>query len=1043
MTACWFWRVIGSLVIVTNSAGAQERTQIAFPSKTPLGLVGNGASIVKVRPSGFDFFEGGNAVGRFRLIVDGEPYELQADDASSSFFPGGVSYRLTVRGVEVEVLHGASGAIPYAAGVHVRNAKGRVELQIESKGEPAVAPGGRVRIPLQHREGFAVLSTAGFKRPGSWETLRALFEAPYREGFRIETPNVKLDRAVPFNRFLIDLGFNGYLHVCELFRWRDVWSRDLGSGLAPGAMVDGQFAAARTTIDYDLHRHAIANPRGLKVTEDASQGGSAEGVAWLTRAVWRYYLLMGDREFLTNAATTLRPWVNAWIDRDADERGLLIDVTEWMDHSRFLLFPDGARALYSNVLFADLLRRFATIERTLGDPAAAQRLDHVQLRFVRGINAHLWNEAAGEYNNLSLGGEADERSSSEGNMLAVLSGVAPQDRVQRVLATVRQTNWRTAGSVTITPPMTHVDAHNDQNVKVWPWWNAVEARARFLNGDIEGGIHLLEGFSNTLEDPEYPGLVEELMTPDGVSEGGHAFVSAAGAYQDAIFEGLLGIEIIEAGCARIRVSPNVPADWKSWHATVPLPQGRLLLVQTDGRLRISVTDPRVKVIEAPATAMVSGAQHAPLSKREYPVLGDSSPPTPLVPPALKRRAAVTFVEDGMPTRTLVGLPRRHVTADELLTLDPGTAGALIVAGNALPRKTRSGRDLQDALGRFLDRGGAIVFYGATMRDRETMGEHGGVVDWYEYRPKISYQPIGEWKFRASPDGGDVEHAQEYGLKQGWHAVNQSDSGWTALKVPQVWKDHPSAQYTGWEWFKTHLYLPAEAKGQPLVLTLGRVNSRDWTYLNGVLAGSDRGARAFRSYWIRPGDDAYAALNFGGDNVIAIQVIYAGAGGGLYADVPTIGFESGERAWTPLDANTGASREYPERHGVVSWGPGSFFDSWETSRGAFGFTIEGEGVEFVGPVEGIAPLQVVTREAFTDFAISKPWLFQPLAWTRTHRKLLYPDHGEHYPIVARIVNTKTGGEFILIPESVAQSPAGLEVLKRIQIDITSDSAGKRP
>jgi hypothetical protein len=173
------------------------------------------------------------------------------------------------------------------------------------------------------------------------------------------------------------------------------------------------------------------------------------------------------------------------------------------------------------------------------------------------------------------------------------------------------------------------------------------------------------------------------------------------------------------------------------------------------------------------------------------------------------------------------------------------------------------------------------------------------------------------------------------------------------------------------------------------------------------------------------------------------VIYAGAGGGLYADVPTIGFESGERAWTALDANTGASREYPERHGVVSWGPGSFFNSWETSRGAFGFTIEGEGVEFVGPVEGIAPLQVATREAFTDFAISRPWLFQPLAWTRTHRKLLYPDHGERYPIAARIVNTKTGGEFILIPESVAQSPAGLEVLKRIQIDSTSDSAGKRP
>jgi len=75
-------------------------------------------------PGGFDFFEGGNAVGRFRLIVDGEPYELQATTQAHRSFREGSSYRLTVRGVEVEVLHGASGAIPYAAGVHVRKCEG-------------------------------------------------------------------------------------------------------------------------------------------------------------------------------------------------------------------------------------------------------------------------------------------------------------------------------------------------------------------------------------------------------------------------------------------------------------------------------------------------------------------------------------------------------------------------------------------------------------------------------------------------------------------------------------------------------------------------------------------------------------------------------------------------------------------------------------------------------------------------------------------------------------------------------------------------------
>lgn len=1028
------WYALGILLVLINSAVAQERTQIDFHSKTPLGLVGNGISVVKVRPDGFEFVEGGTAVGRVHLFVDGKPWDLQTGNGSSSFFPGGVLYRSFLSGMEVEVLHGATRATRYMLGVHVRHAMGLVELEIENTGEPVLAPAGRSRIPLQHGEGFVIVSAGGVEPPGSWKAFRAQLEAPYRAGFRIETPNSKIDRSVPFNRFLIDLAFNGRLHVCELFRWRDVWSRDLGSGLAPGAMIDGEFQAARTTIEYDLHRYALANPRGLKVTEDTSQGGSAEGVAWLTRAVWRYYLLTGDRNLLTRAAATLRPWLHAWIDRDADNRGLLIDVTEWMDHSRFLLFPDGARVLYSNVLFADLLRRFAKIERTLGDLAAATTLDDLHLRFVRGINAGLWNEAAGEYNNLSLWGEADERSSSEGNMLAVLGGVAPVERVQRVLATVRQTNWRRAGSVTITPPMTHVDAHNDHNFKVWPWWNAVEARARFLHGDAEGGVRLLEDFSNTLDDDEFPGLVEELVTPEGVSEGGHAFVTAAGAYQDAVFEGLLGIEVLEPGRARLRVSPNAPATWKNWHATVPLPQGELRLRQTDGRLHIMVADPSVKVIEAPETATVTGALRSPLSKREYPLLKDPSSPTPLVPPPPRRRIAVTFGESGLPAPAFAGLPRRHVSAEELLTLDPEKVGALLVPGNALPQSTRSGVDVRGALGRYLDRGGAILFYGATMHDRQIMGEHGGVVDWYAYRPKVTYQPIAGWKFRGSPDAGDVGHAQEYGLKQGWHAVDQGETGWTAVRVPQVWEDHPSSQYTGWEWFRAHVYLPPEAKGHAVIVTLGRVNSRDWTYVNGILVGSDKGDKVFRSYWIRPGDETYAALNFGGDNIIAAQVLYAGAGGGLYVDVPTLGIESRELTWTPTDAATGATREYPERHGIVSWGSGDFFNSWETSRGAFGFKIEGEGVEFTGPLEGIPSLPVATAEAFTDFAISKPWLFQPLAWTRTQRRLLYPDHGERYPTAARLVNTETGGEFILIPAPIAQSPTGLEVLKRLQVEV---------
>jgi hypothetical protein len=424
-----------------DAAWAREQPSIDYDGVAHEGLVGNGASIVKVSPMGYAFVSGGQGNGRIRLIVDGKPLELQGTPVHSSFFPGGVSYRFTASHMEVEILHGASADVAYMAAIRVSHAAGRIEVENDTL-DAAVAPAGRTLIKLKQGEGFAQLSAGGTLPHNRWETLRARFEAPYREGFTLETPNAGVDRAVPFNRYLLDLGYNGHLHVCELFRWRDVWSRDLGSGLAPGAMAAGEFSAARTTIEYDLHRYSIANPQGLKVTTDPSQGGSAEGTAWLTRAVWQYYLLTGDEAFLRNAAATLRPWVNAWIDRDADDRGLLIDVTEWMDHSRFFLFPDGARVLYSNALFVQLLGTFAKIETTLHDEAAARRFGTIQQRFIRGINAVLWNEGTAEYDNLSLWGQRDERSSSDGNILAVLSGVAPADRVQRVLATVKGTNWR-------------------------------------------------------------------------------------------------------------------------------------------------------------------------------------------------------------------------------------------------------------------------------------------------------------------------------------------------------------------------------------------------------------------------------------------------------------------------------------------------------------------------------------------------------------------------------------------------------------------------
>lgn len=1024
-----------TVFLLTALSFAQMKTTIEYNGKTPDGLVGNGKSVVIVRPSGFNFHTGGDVAGTFSLIVDGKTYDLTSNDAQSEFFPGGVLYRLTVANLNVEILFGATEENPFIAALHVKGKKTNVFLETQQKGTPLLSVNGKVPFKFKNGIGEIILYAGSQKPKQSFEGLKKQFESPYQTGFLLNSPSSLINRAIPFNRYLLDLGFDGRLHVCEIFRWRDVWSRDLGSGLVPGTLAGGQFLRARVTLEYDLNRYAAKNPKGLKVTEDPSQGGSAEGTAWLTRAVWKYYLLTGDKEFLSSAAKTLSPWVNAWIDRDYKNEGLLIDVTEWMDHSRFFLFPDGARILYSNALFVDLLNTFSKIEIELGNKVTAEKYLNVRNRFISGINKVLWNEATGEYDNLSLWGKRDERSSSAENILAILSGVAPKDRVKSILQSVKKNNWRTAGSTTIYPPMTHVELYIDHNYKMWPWWNAVEARARFLNGDIESGIHLLESCSKTLDDEHFPGLMEELTSPEGVTEGGFAFLTAAGSYQDAIVEGLFGIEILEPGCKRIRIVPNVPANWKDWNANVPLPEGEIILIQKSGKLKIQITDPRVKVVEAYKNVVVKGADRIDPTQKTFTELSSLPVITPLEYPELKKRNAAVFY-DGSFSKNITlpdGLPNKLVSVDDLLRLNELNISALIIPGNALPLKSTNGTAIKPALEKFMDAGNALIFYGATMHNRGTMGETSGVIDWYDYRRNITYSPIKDWKVKKSPDGVMVTYEKEFGLINNWMNPELDEKDWESIKVPAVWEDHFKETYDGWGWYRTHFTLSSSLKGKTILLDLGQIDDADWTYLNGVFVGSENGWQKFRRYAIKPDDPIYSALNFGGDNVIAIQVFDGGGTGGLYIDSTKLSIETDEFSWMPIDAKTEITLTKPERFGVVSWGPGDFFNSWETSRGAFGFKIDGRGVDFVGPLSELKSLDINVEEAFTDFAISKPLMFQPLAFTKTDRKILFPDNGERYPGMARIINTKTGGEFFLIPASITKNVNGSEILKLLKIN----------
>ena len=121
-------------------------------------------------------------------------------------------------------------------------------------------------------------------------------------------------------------------------------------------------------------------------------------------------------------------------------------------------------------------------------------------------------------------------------------------------------------------------------------------------------------------------------------------------------------------------------------------------------------------------------------------------------------------------------------------------------------------------------------------------------------------------------------------------------------------------------------------------------------------------------------------------------------------------------WYPVNPRTGKRELKPCRSGTIYWGEGNYFSGWDIERGAFGFQVSGQGIQLaknspLPPTVENRNAQVVA--AFTDFAVSSPWYFQPLATTHTIFNFLIPAKGENFPCAVRLVNRKTHGEIILI------------------------------
>lgn len=107
-------------------------------------------------------------------------------------------------------------------------------------------------------------------------------------------------------------------------------------------------------------------------------------------------------------------------------------------------------------------------------------------------------------------------------------------------------------------------------------------------------------------------------------------------------------------------------------------------------------------------------------------------------------------------------------------------------------------------------------------------------------------------------------------------LSANDKDWPIMNVPTPdgWETAGLEGVDGAVWFKTSFDLPDNCQGKDVELDLGRIRDADFTYVNGMLVGSDEGISKKRVYRIK------ASLLKPRHNVIAIQVLNYFDKGGL-------------------------------------------------------------------------------------------------------------------------------------------------------------------
>ncbi|MCQ0010630.1 alpha-L-rhamnosidase-related protein [Actinomadura madurae] len=231
-----------------------------------------------------------------------------------------------------------------------------------------------------------------------------------------------------------------------------------------------------------------------------------EYVTWFVANMYDHWWYTGDRAYLDRWWPQLTK-ATAWLESvRAEDDGGLIGFANSGSCGHYG-YSDCGHETYVNALYARNLEQMAAMAKARGDASAAKTYADRSAAVKKAVNDQLWDDETGAYR---LSREIPGAYPQDGNVTAVLTGIAGGDRAKRALAYLRANNWTDIGSLTV--------SQSTPNASLPPFYaplpSGFEADARLETGDASGLELIRKYWGHQLK--QDPGSTFwEHMQPDG------------------------------------------------------------------------------------------------------------------------------------------------------------------------------------------------------------------------------------------------------------------------------------------------------------------------------------------------------------------------------------------------------------------------------------------------------------------------------------------------------------------------------------------------